>query len=185
MSNLLSVGRIDGAFATEAALTVARELGALPTTQLGQVKTDLVRWLNCPETICSWDDLNEASLALLLEHAAELEGIPAESRIGNSKWPHLPDYQETYWLPLDFPAIRVFKSSDGWPIAIASAAGLVRNLQALKEVSSLRLDEKADAPDPNSADPMSDEDALRWTWCCLHDAVLIALANNAVLALLP
>jgi hypothetical protein len=185
MSNLLSVGRIEGPFATEAALTVAKEVGALPTTGFDQAKTDLVPWLNRPDTIARWDCLNEASLALFLEHAAELEGIPAASRIGNTKWPHLPDYQETYWLPLDLPAIRVFKSSDGWPIAIASAAGLLRNLEALKEVSSFGLDKKPSAPDPQSDNPMSYEDTLRWTWCCLHDAVSIALANNAVLALFP
>jgi hypothetical protein len=185
MSNLLTVGRVEGAFATEAALTVAKEFGALPIMRPDQVETDLVPWLNCPETICSWDSLNEASLALLLDHAAELEGIPAERRIGNSKWPHLPDYQETYWLPLDFPSIRVFKSSDGWPIAVASAVGLLRNLEALKEASSFRLDEKPGAPDPNSREAMSHNDALRWTWCCLHEAVSIALANDAVLALSP
>ena len=185
MSNLLSVGGIEGAFATEAAIAVANELGALPTTQFGRIETDRVPWLKCPETICSWDCLNEASLALLLEHAAELEGIAAESRIGNSKWPHLPDYQETYWLPLDFPDVRVFKSPEGWPIAIASGAGLFRNLQALQKTSSFRLDEKPSAPDPDSRNPMSDENALRWTWCCLHDAVSIALANNAVLTLFP
>ena len=185
MSNLLRVGRIEGVFATQAALTVAKEFGALSTTRPGRAETDLVPWLNCPATIARWDCLNEASLALLLEHTAELEGIPVTSRIGQSKWPHLPDYQETYWLPLDFPAVRVFKSSDGWPIAIASAPGLLRNLEAVKAASSFGLDRKPTAPDANSRDPMCDEDALRWTWCCLYDAASIAAANNATLALFP
>ena len=182
MSKLLSVGQIERAFATEAALTVAKEYKAVPTTWLGRVKTELVPWLNCEETIAEWDFLNDASVSLFLHHAAELEGIPPANRIGHSRWPHLPDYLETYWLPIDFPIVRVFKGSDGWPIAIASAPALLRDLDAVEAASPLALRQKPAPPAPNSGTALSPEDALRWIWCCLHEAASDALANNAPLA---
>jgi hypothetical protein len=185
MSKLLTVGRIEGAFAREAALRVAKECRAIPTTWFGRAKTDLVPWFNCPQTINAWDFLNDASIALFLEHAAELEGIPVESRLGGSRWPHLPDYQETYWLPLDFPTVRVFKASDGWPVAIASATGLLRDLEALKAASSRGLGERVAAPDPSARRPMSVDDTLRWIWCCLSQAASVAIENNAPVATFP
>lgn len=185
MSKLLCVGRIEGAFATEAAIEAAKEVKAVPTTWFGRVKTDLVPWLNCSEAMGEWDLLNDASVSLFLRHAAELEGIQAENRIGHSQWLHLLDYQETYWLPLDLPAVRIFKSSDGWPIAIASAKGLLQNLVALKKTSALGLGERPAALNPESRSSMSPEDTVRWIWVCLYEAASIAVTNNAPLAALP
>jgi hypothetical protein len=185
MTKLLSLGRIEGARAAEAALSVAKSENALPMTWLGRVKTELVPWLNCADAIAEWDCLNVASVALFLRHAEQLEGIPVNSRLQKSRWRHLPDYEETYWLPLDFSKVHTFKSSDGWPFAIASAQALLRDLEAIGAASPYPLKQKPAELAADSQASLTPEDTLSWIWCALFEGASECVARSAPLAISP
>lgn len=180
MTKLLSLGRIEGAFASDAALSVAKAAKAVPTTLLGRVKTALVPWLNCPDEMAEWDCLNVASVALFLRHAEQLEGIPANTRLQQTRWRHLPDYEETYWLPFDLSEPRILKSSDGWPIAIASAPALLRDLEAIRAASPHPLAVK---PAVKDGIRLSPEETLSWIWCALFEGVTASVSEAAPLAM--
>lgn len=182
MSKLLTVGRIEDEAAEDAAISVAHAAKPLPTSWLGRVKTQNVPWLNCAPTIAEYDCLNIASVAAFIRHAAELEGVAAEKRIGESRWPHLPDYEQTYWLPVDFERPRVFNAPDGFPFAVASAPRLVQELEAIRAASPHGL-----GTEPSGfgkpATELSPEETLRWVWWALHVGAGTALAREAPLAI--
>jgi hypothetical protein len=183
MSKLLTVGRIEDETAEDAAIAVADSVKPLPANWFGRVKTQSVRWLSCPPRIAEYDCLNTASVAAFLRHAAELEGIPAEERIGQSRWPHLPDYEQTYWLPMEFEQPRVFNPADGFHIAIASAPRLIQELEAIRAVSPHGLGAEPPGFDSSPSTSLGTEATLRWVWWALHLGATTALSREAPLAI--
>lgn len=183
MSKLITVGRIMDQVVEAAALSMAGAVAALPTNWLGRLKRTEIPWLACEPEIVTIDCLNVTSVAAFLRHAAELEGIRVEDRIGSTEWPHLPDYEETYWLPIEAAAPQVFTKDDGWPFAIGSSPALLRELATIKVRSPYALGTKPAGFNVSDAVPLSPEATLQWVWLALHESASRAVAVNAPLAI--
>jgi len=179
MGTVVVVGKIEDPAAEAAALAIAKELAPLPKDWLGRVKKAEVPWLNCPVAARVIDCLNIASVALFLRHVAELEGVQVERRINNTKWPNLPDYEQTYWLPLELPRPEVVTPQGGYPLAVGSAQVLLRELDQIRQISPYSLGTRPRHFGSDFEGTLSDVETLQWVWLALHQGATEAVAQGA------
>jgi len=183
MNTVLIVGKIEDPAAEASALAVAEKVTMLPKNWFGRLKRSEIPWVACAPSLTEVDSLNIASVASFLRHAAELEGIPAEGRLGTSKWPNLPDYERMYWIPTDFAKPVVLTAEDGFPFAIGSTPALLRELVEIQRASPYSLGIKPPQFGTDFAGTLDKPQTLQWVWLALNIGAKEAMARNAPLAI--
>ena len=181
MSTVLVVGKIEDPNVEAAALSVAADSQQLPRNLMGRIKKSEISWVICESYIMEIDCLNMASISLFLRHAAELEGIRTEERIKGTKWPQLPDYEQTYWLPIEFTKPQVKTEYGGFPILIGSAQALLLELEEIRVLSAHSLGVKPSGFENNSENTLDTTQTLQWVWFALKTGAEKAIAENAPL----
>lgn len=148
-------------------------ISELHTLRLSDTHIFSPDWTACASNIVPYhESLNIASLSLFLDHVAHLEGYEDTSAAMNhTRFKHLPYQLTTIWLPIEFANSPVmYAHSD--PIALASAPGLVQNLEEIRRLSAQPLGR---APlsygnDGGVTDGSDDPEleCLQWLWYDLY-----------------
>lgn len=154
---------------------------------------DIVNVWMVDRKFASVETFNDASGVLFLNYTADLEGLKNSDGVGTgSRWKNLPYWLASIWLPLNGDAIDpVVDDTTGEPVLIATATGLIRDLDEIAQMSKLRLGEEPQLfrlmlDEPKSfysqtADKtFSDEEAIQWLWYAYRWAARAALSNSLV-----
>jgi hypothetical protein len=134
------------------------------------------------------DTLNEASQVLFLNHAAELEGLTEETAINQSRWQHLPYWQQSVWIPFNGrPHKPRVTNVRGWPIFVGTVPGLLNDLKEMAALSKLQLGSKPENFDFMIANPsqfqaeskeLSADDTIRWIWFAYYFGAKTSLERS-------
>ena len=138
---------------------------------------------------------NLASVVLFTDHVAKLEGLAdSGAAMEATRFPHLPWWQTSVWLPVTFqppkdPAIDM----GGWPVFLGSCQGLLADLAEVQKLSDMTLGTTPDGYDAMRCDlrawlrsgfELSDERAIiQWVWKGLHESAEIAVRTGSALLL--
>jgi hypothetical protein len=133
-------------------------------------------WNSGPESLAVIDTLNEASIGAFLDYSARLEGVAdANAAIESSKWPHLPYWLQSVWLPMDGVDHRPkIVDIGGMPTLIGTTGGLVANLNEIAKASDIQFGVMPQYFDVMLANPnafyamdmatFDETTTLKWIW---------------------
>jgi hypothetical protein len=154
----------------------------------------IVNWFQSTDNIAVIDPLNIASMEVFMQHAAKLEGLIDTSGAGEgSKWPNLPYWMYSIWLPIEPAAKPIVQQVGGMPTLIGTAKGLIANLLEVQKSSNLKL-----GVFPKNFDLMlndikkfhsiadlglNEADTIRWVWLSLMKGAELSLENHKPLFL--
>jgi hypothetical protein len=166
----LEVGKLDARF-EEAATHALQPRGLIYSAE----------WRGCPPRIASFDILNLASVCAFLEYVASLPGTKG--------YVHMPTHSFDIWLPIDFePTAEPELSDEGWPVPLLSSYRLLKELEEIQRIASLKLGDAPAGYDLMRSNPREfyksdvtlDETAmLQWIWKGLYDTAEMSIARSA------
>lgn len=142
--------------------------------------------------LCS---LNSASFVLFLNHVSALDGYAdsqaafAAFQSGDSKFRNMPWWDDSIWLPFEFPGVGTIESN--FPTFVGSCPALLRELETIKHLSQLGLGDKPPGYEQMRADilafykgvhvQLDEADTIRWIWRVLYDGAEIAMTSKSIL----
>jgi len=182
MSSSLIVGRLPSTEALDGASAYLAQALDAPATK--PVQAELCKaWDAAPEELASIDALNLASISAFLDHTAKLEGLAdANEALERSRWPHLPYWIESYWLPVRGGTML------HEPVFFGSAYGLLDNLADIAALSPRGLSTvpphfELMRTDPRAfyalkLDAFDEATMLQWIWRALFEAATLSVNRN-------
>ncbi len=140
--------------------------------------------------------LRISALDLFNRYVAGLEGLSGPDAMRKTAFRQVCWWMNSVWLPIEFDPPHEPDPTDGEDMFIGSSVRLLSELEAIRKLSKfdiatlppgyteMRNNYRAWFSSPDN-DPLSDDNAIRWIWCALHESAQISVEKRVPMSLAP